>query len=61
MEKFVLALVALGIITLTGCCPCGCFPQVENIDAVCFYPPDLVPHPHIPGDKPSGPPEPEMV
>ncbi|MCH9610078.1 MAG: hypothetical protein S4CHLAM81_11490 [Chlamydiales bacterium] len=26
-----------------------------------FWPPDLIPHPHLPGSGPSGPGEPEMA
>jgi hypothetical protein len=32
-------------------------PQIQR----CFWPPDLIPHPDIPGGGPSGPGEPELA
>ena len=57
--QFRIWMYASGIITIiwthTSCTPRRYVPQVKNKDWIAFWPPDMIPHPVVPGDHPSGP------
>ncbi len=65
---YVLGIAAFTIATLVKCAhaseieqKCDTESSDDGTDGNNFWPPDIIPHPHIPGTGPSGPRDPDMA